>query len=165
LIQDKAGSPHFPQNPQRYRVAGDGICLLIPRGLLRIPLAIPVFFIGTGFYIDPPSFVESIVDHFPGVVGIIAALLVGKWIAAQVAGRLFGYSSAARMTMWSLTLPQVAATLAATLVAYHTRNPAGERLLDDRMLNVVLVLMLTTSILGPLLTQRFAPRLVEEQSR
>lgn len=32
------------------------------------------------------------------------------------------------------------------------------------MLNVVLVLMLTTSILGPVLTQRFAPRLVEEHS-
>jgi hypothetical protein len=28
------------------------------------------------------------------------------------------------------------------------------------MLNVVLVLMLTTSILGPVLTERFAPRLV-----
>lgn len=32
------------------------------------------------------------------------------------------------------------------------------------MLNVVLVLMMTTSILGPLLTQRFAPRLVDEHS-
>jgi len=118
--------------------------------------------IGTGFFIDPPLFVQSIIDNFPAVVGIITALLVGKWIAAQVAGGLFHYSSAARMTMWSLTLPQVAATLAATLVAFHTLNPAGERLLDDRMLNVVLVLVLTTSILGPLLTQRFAPRLVAE---
>lgn len=125
-------------------------------------LFIPVFFIGTGFYIDPPLFVRSIVDNFPAVVGIIAALFAGKWIAAQVAGGLFRYSSAARRTMWSLTLPQVAATLAATLVAFHTRNAAGERLLDDAMLNVVLVLMLTTSILGPVLTQRFAPRLVAE---
>lgn len=124
---------------------------------------IPVFFICTGFYIDPPLFVQSIVDNFPAVVGIVVALLVGKWIAAQIAGGLFHYSSAARMTMWSLTLPQVAATLAATLVAFHTLNPAGERLLDDRMLNVVLVLMLTTSVLGPLLTQRFAPRLVAER--
>jgi Kef-type K+ transport system membrane component KefB len=127
-------------------------------------LFIPVFFIGTGFYIDPPLFVRSIVDNFPAVVGIIAALFAGKWIAAQVAGGLFRYSSAARMTMWSMTLPQVAATLAATLVAFHTRNAAGERLLDDAMLNVVLVLMLTTSILGPVLTQRFAPRLVAEHS-
>ena len=125
---------------------------------------IPVFFICTGFYIDPPLFVRSIIDNLPGVVGVIAALLVGKWLAAQAAGALFRYSSAARMTMWSLTLPQVAATLAATLVAFHTLNPAGERLLDERMLNVVLVLMLTTSVLGPVLTQRFAPRLVAEHA-
>jgi hypothetical protein len=64
--------------------------------------------------------------------------------------------------MWSLTLPQVAATLAATLVAFDTRNPAGQHLIDDRLLNVVLVLMLTTSILGPVLTEYFAPRLLKE---
>jgi hypothetical protein len=40
------------------------------------------------------------------------------------------------MTMWSLTLPQVAATLAATLVAFDTRNPAGQRLIDNRLLNL-----------------------------
>ncbi|MGA8660047.1 MAG: hypothetical protein WB586_28345, partial [Chthoniobacterales bacterium] len=32
--------------------------------------------------------------------------------------------------------------------AYDTFNPAGQRLIDSRLLNVVLVLMLTTSILG-----------------
>ena len=47
--------------------------------------------------------------------------------------------------MWSLTLPQVAATLAATLVAFNTFDPAGQRLIGRRMLDVVLVLMLTTS--------------------
>ena len=65
--------------------------------------------------------------------------------------------------MWSLTLPQVAATLAATLVAYATLDAGGHRLLDDRMLNAVLVLMLTTSILGPVLTEHFAPRLISRR--
>ena len=51
-------------------------------------------------------------------------------------GRAFSYRPAARMTMWSLTLPQVAATLAATLVAFDTRNPAGRRLIDNRLLNL-----------------------------
>ena len=58
----------------------------------------------------------------------------------------------------------VAATLAATLVAYKTVNRAGAHLLDDRMLNVVLALMLCTAILGPVLTEHFAPRLVKEKS-
>jgi hypothetical protein len=57
--------------------------------------------------------------------------------------------------MWSFTLPQVAARLAATLFAFDTRNPAGLRLIDGRLLNLVLVLMLTTSILGPVLSERF----------
>jgi Kef-type K+ transport system membrane component KefB len=78
---------------------------------------------------------------------------------------LFGYSIAARRTMWSLTLPQVAATLAATLAAFATFNPAGQRLIDQELLNVVLVLMLTTSILGPVLTDRFAHRLLDDEKR
>jgi Kef-type K+ transport system membrane component KefB len=92
---------------------------------------IPIFFIVTGFLINPPVFLASIIDDSHLVVGIIAALLVGKWLAAQAAGRASGYGSSARLTMWSLTLPQVAATLAAALVAYDTRNPAGQRLLDE----------------------------------
>jgi Kef-type K+ transport system membrane component KefB len=127
-------------------------------------LFVPVFFIGTGLHIDPPLFVQSNIDNSPAVVGIIATLFAGKWIGAQVAGGVPGCSSAARKTTWSLTLPQVAATVAATLVAIHTLSPAGERLLNDQMLNVVLVLMLVTSILGPVLAQRFAPRLVAKHS-
>jgi hypothetical protein len=67
--------------------------------------------------------------------------------------------------MWALTLPQVAATLAAALVSYDTRNAAGQRLLDDTMLNAVLVLMLVTSILGPVLTEHFAPRMLGPEGR
>ena len=58
-------------------------------------------------------------------------------------------------------MPQVAATLAAALVAYDTHNAAGQRMLDGTMLNAVLVLMLATSILGPVLTERFALRMLE----
>ena len=64
--------------------------------------------------------------------------------------------------MWSLTMPQVAATLAATLVAFKTFDSAGQRLIDRRILNTVFVLVLITSILGPVLTQRFAPRMLED---
>ena len=117
------------------------------------------------FYIDPMAFAQTVVDHAGLVAGIIAALLLGKGIAAAVVGRAFGYTLAAQLTMWALTLPQVAATLAAALVAYHTVNPAGQRLLDGNMLNAVLVLMLATSILGPVLTERFAPHLIGDAAR
>jgi Kef-type K+ transport system membrane component KefB len=124
-------------------------------------LFIPIFFIATGFLINPRALAHSIRSDFVLVLAIIGALFIGKYAAATIAARAFGYSHDARMTVWSLTLPQVAATLAATLVAYNTFNPAGQRLLDDRMLNVVLVLMLFTAIVGPILTEHYAPRLVE----
>jgi Kef-type K+ transport system membrane component KefB len=123
-------------------------------------LFIPIFFVVTGFLIDPVVFVRSLINNFASACGVIGALLVGKWIAAETAGLAFHYSSAARLTVWSLTLPQVAATLAAALVAYDTFNSAGQRLVDTRLLNVVLVLMLTTAILGPVLTACFAPRML-----
>jgi Kef-type K+ transport system membrane component KefB len=52
-----------------------------------------------------------------------------------------------------------------TTVAYDTLNGAGQRMLDGTMLNAVLVLMLATSILGPVLTERFAPRMLEGSVR
>jgi len=99
------------------------------------------------------------------VAGIIAALLLGKGIAAAVVGRAFGYAPSARLTMWALTLPQVAATLAATLVGYDTLNADGEPLLDAKMLNTVLVLLLVTAVLGPVLAERFGSRIVSTQKR
>jgi len=119
-------------------------------------LFIPFSSSSPDFLIDPITFVYGIFDNFLLVASIIGALLVGKWIAAWAIGRAFGYSRNEQLTIWSLTLPQVAATLAATLVAHDTLGAAGERLLDDRMLNVVLVLVFTTSVLGPVLTERFA---------
>jgi Kef-type K+ transport system membrane component KefB len=117
---------------------------------------IPIFFTATGFLINPLTFFRSIVDNFALVMAILLALVAGKFIAAQTAGRAFKYSSAARMTMWSLTLPQVAATLAAALVAFRTFDGLHQRLVDERMLNAIFVLMVTTAILGPFLTQHFA---------
>jgi Kef-type K+ transport system membrane component KefB len=125
-------------------------------------LFIPIFFIVTGFLINPITFALEIYDNFLLVAAIIAALLVGKWIAAWAVGRSYAYTRDEQLTVWSLTLPQVAATLAATLVAHDTLGAGGQRLLDDRMLNVVLVLVLVTSILGPVLTERFAPRVATD---
>jgi Kef-type K+ transport system membrane component KefB len=125
-------------------------------------LFIPIFFGVTGFLINPITFVYGIFDNFLLVASIIAALLVGKSIAAWAVGHAFGYNLNEQLTIWSLTLPQVAATLAATLVAHETLGAAGQRLLDDRMLNVVLVVVFATSVLGPMLTERFASRLTTD---
>jgi Na+:H+ antiporter len=61
--------------------------------------------------------------------------------------------------MWSLSLPEVAATLAAALVAYEAQDAQGRRLIDEPVLNSVIVLMVITSVLGPILTELFGKRL------
>jgi Kef-type K+ transport system membrane component KefB len=126
-------------------------------GFFANALFIPTFFLVTGFLIDPTVFVRSLIDNFALAISIVLALLVGKFLAAQIAGGAFHYPQPARMTVWSLTLPQVAATLAATIVGFNTFDPSGQRLIDDRVLNAVFVLMLSTSILGPVMTQHYAP--------
>ena len=62
--------------------------------------------------------------------------------------------------MGALSLPQVAATLAAALVAFETKNAAGVRLIDEPVINTVIVLMVVTSVLGPVLTERFCKQLM-----
>jgi len=126
---------------------------------------IPIFFIVTGFLIVPVAVGQTIVNNFWLVAGMIISLILGKGIAAAIAGRAFGYPRQARLTMWALTLPQVAATLAATLVGYNTLNAAGERLLGDEIFNAVLVLLVVTSLLGPVLTELFTPKMVTEETR
>jgi hypothetical protein len=68
--------------------------------------------------------------------------------------------------MWALSLPQVAATLAVALTAYQTKNAEGVPLIDEAILNSVLVLLVATSVLGPILTQVYGKRMdaVKEKS-
>lgn len=132
-------------------------------GFLANTFFIPAFFLVTGFLIDPAVFVRSLIDNFGLAISILLALVIGKGLAAGIAGRIFKYSQAARRTIWSLTLPQVAATLAATLVGVKTVDPAGHHLIDERVLNAVFVLMLSTSILGPVMTQHSAPAMLRER--
>jgi Kef-type K+ transport system membrane component KefB len=120
---------------------------------------IPAFFVVTGFLVDLEVLGRTLLNGFPLVVAIVGGLIAAKWIAAEIAGRLWNMSPADRGLMASLTIPQVAATLAAALVGYGAVNAAGVRLLDLRMLNTVLVLVVVTSILGPILTEVYVRRL------
>ncbi|MDZ7964284.1 MAG: cation:proton antiporter [Nostoc sp. DedSLP03] len=126
-------------------------------------LFIPCFFVDMGLLINIPAFIKTLSSIWLTLV-IVIALIGSKFIAAFLAKLLYRYNTAQLLTMWSLSLPQVAATLAATLVAYQTVNPAGERLISEAVLNSVIVLMLVTAILGPIITARFAPSLQLSQT-
>ena len=117
---------------------------------------IPCFFIVTGFLVDLKVFVTTLWSQAGLVAAIVFGLMASKWIAAQAVGGLWRFDAATRGLMGSLTFPQVAATLASAIVGYQTVNAAGVRLLDERMLNAVLVLVVVTSVVGPVLTERYA---------
>jgi Kef-type K+ transport system membrane component KefB/nucleotide-binding universal stress UspA family protein len=121
-------------------------------------LFIPCFFIDMGLLIDLPAFIKTL-SSIGLTIAIVVGLIGSKFFAALFAKLLYRYNWNELMTMWSLSLPQVAATLAATLVAYQSFNPAGERLVPETILNSVIVLMVVTSILGPLITAKYASRL------
>lgn len=122
-------------------------------------LFIPIFFVAAGFLVDFKVFFATLRDQPLLVLGILAALFGGKWLAAEIAGRVLGYTAADRRLMYALTIPQVAATLAVALVAYSTRNPAGQRLIDEPVLNATVVLVILSSLIGLILAGRAAKRL------
>jgi Kef-type K+ transport system membrane component KefB len=122
-------------------------------------LFIPAFFFAIGLRLDLPVFAATLVSAFGFVAAIVVALLAGKLVAAAAVGALFRYRPAETLTMWSLSLPQVAATLAAAVAAYSATNDLGDRLISEAVLNAVIVLMVATSVLGPVLTDVFGKRL------
>jgi hypothetical protein len=103
----------------------------------------PSFLSPQGF--DRPAQFLGITGHFPLVVAIIPRAPPENGSLA-FAGRKFGYARGAQDYLVS-HCPRLRRPGAA--LVGRTFDPAGRRLLDVDMLNVVFVLLLTTAILGP----------------
>ncbi len=112
-------------------------------------LFIPIFFVNLGLLIDLPSFLKSI-GTLKLTLFIVVGLITSKLIAALLTKLVYRYNWQEMLTIWSLSVPQVGVTLAATLVGYRVG------LLNLAVLNSVIFLMLVTSTLGPLMTSKVA---------
>ncbi len=112
-------------------------------------LFIPMFFINMGLLLNL-SALRSLLQFAQLPLLIVATLLLSKLLAALGTKQLFGYSWPQAWTMWSLSIPQVAATLAAALVGYQAD------IIDVQVFNSVILLMLVTAVVGPLVTARTA---------
>ncbi|MBD0335359.1 MAG: cation:proton antiporter [Cyanobacteria bacterium Co-bin13] len=142
-------------------LAGLAVNSVVPEGPVKEKvifvgsvLFIPIFFVDMGLLIDPPAFIRTLSAIWL-CLSIVVGLISSKFAAAFLTRLLYRYSWPQTMTIWSLSLPQVAATLAATLVGYRVG------LLNDAVLNSVLVLMLVTATLGPFITAQAVPRLLK----
>ncbi|QEY33133.1 sodium:proton antiporter [Synechococcus sp. RSCCF101] len=112
-------------------------------------LFIPIFFVDIGLLVDGPALLNS-VDSLGLAAAIVLTLLISKLAAAALCAGPWGYSTRETLTMWAMSIPQVATTLAAVLVAHRVG------LVSDAVLNSVVVLMVVTATLGPLLISRVA---------
>ena len=115
-------------------------------------LFIPIFFVDMGLLLDLKAF-QDVFRSIGIPLSIVAALVISKFLAAFVAKLIFRYSWQQTITMWSLSLPQVAATLAAALIAFQAQ------IINERVFNSVILLMLVTAVAGPLITSHSAAQL------
>lgn len=115
-------------------------------------LFIPIFYVDIGLIIDIPAFLSSLSSLWLSL-SIVVGLLASKFLAALGAKLIYRYNWQEMLTMWSLSVPQVAATLAAALVA----QKAG--IITEAVFNSVVIMMLVTVILSPLVVRQTAVNL------
>lgn len=112
-------------------------------------LFIPIFFVDLGLKLNLPAFLKDM-----GLVwltlSLVCGLVASKFIAALLAKLIYRYNWREVLTMWSISLPQVAVTSCVTFVGYQAQ------LLNSEIFNSVIVLVLVTSLIGPIITSRAA---------
>jgi len=128
-------------------------------------LFIPAFFLTIGFMIDVRAFVDTVLHQFGLVCALVATPIVAKLLASIGAQICFAYTRSEGLMMWALSIPHVAATLAVTLTAFNAQDANGNRLFDASIRNCMLVLVVVTSILGPVLTEVYGKRLAIEKEK
>jgi Kef-type K+ transport system membrane component KefB/mannitol/fructose-specific phosphotransferase system IIA component (Ntr-type)/nucleotide-binding universal stress UspA family protein len=121
-------------------------------------LFIPFFLISVGMLLDARVLFADIWSWI--VAGsMLVTVTTTKFLAAMVARLLFGYSRDEGAVLYSLSVAQAAATLAATMVGYEIG------LFDETVINGVILMILGTCILAPWVADRYGRRLAitEEQ--
>lgn len=118
-------------------------------------LFIPFFLISVGMLVD-----LSVIFSGPTALIVAGALtlvaITGKWGASWFTQLVFKYSAAQRKVIFGLSTGHAAATLAVIIVGYN----AG--IIDENILNGTIILILVTSIVASIATERAAQKLVQE---
>jgi nucleotide-binding universal stress UspA family protein len=121
---------------------------------------IPTFLVSVGLLFDPEVMFDWATIRL--AIGFVAALVVGKALAAWITGRIFGLARAEVGLLFSMSVAQAAATLAATVIGYEIG------LYGSDVVNAVMVVVAVSLIVTSIGTNRFAPEIpppVEERRR
>lgn len=116
-------------------------------------LFIPFFLISVGMLID-----FRVLTNGPQALIVAFTLtvvaLLGKWLAAQLSGRIFKYSKEQRSLIFGLSSAHAAATLAVILVGYNLG------IINDHVLNGTIVLILITCVVASFITEKAGKEIV-----
>ncbi|MCA1802445.1 MAG: cation:proton antiporter [Rhodothermaceae bacterium] len=111
-------------------------------------LFIPFFLISVGMLVDVGVLTEGYEVWI--LAGVFTGLVfIGKLMGAVFTGLIYRYTKEETITVFGLSSPQAAATLAVTLVGYEIG------LFDQLAVNAVVVMILITCMVGPWLVERF----------
>lgn len=110
-------------------------------------LFIPFFLISVGMLVDPAALAGDL-RGWGVMITMVVMVIATKYAAAGLSGRLFGYNADERKVMFGLSVVQAAATLAAVVVGYELQ------ILDQRVLNGAIVMIMVTCPLGAWMVNR-----------
>ena len=120
-------------------------------------LFIPFFLLSVGMLVDVRVLLSPSVWVMAIFLNII--LFSGKWAASTITQRVFRYSNTQGYIIFGLSLPQAAATLAVTFVGFDIG------LFNSDVLNAVIVLIVTSCVVGTWLVEKYGRKLaLEEES-
>ncbi len=107
---------------------------------------VPIFLVSVGMLLEPSVMIQGGTLKLAGL--FILASMGGKALAATFSKRVLGLTGGEATLMFGLTVPQAAATLAATVIGFNIG------LFDQSVVNAVLVLILVTIIAATLIVER-----------
>lgn len=113
---------------------------------------IPIFFVTIGASVDMSVLVQGS-NALMVVTGVIAGLLISKFIGGWIAGRLIGFDSQASSFLGVAAIPQLSTALAVTFLGF------GAGLLDEVLLASIVTLSVITAILAPIITSMIGKKL------
>jgi Kef-type K+ transport system membrane component KefB len=111
---------------------------------------VPIFLVSVGMLLQPSVMVQGETLKLAGL--FVLAAVGGKAVAALICKQPLKLTFGEASLMLGMTLPQAAATLAATIIGFNIG------LFDQSVVNAVLVLILVTIVLATLITDRAKTR-------
>lgn len=117
-------------------------------------LFIPFFLLSVGMLVDFAVLFGDLNVWLSAAV-FTGLVVLGKGAAAWLVAMILRMRTFEAWTMSGLTIPQAAATLAVTLIAFELLGADGERYFSSEMVNGVVIMILATCLIGPSLVDRF----------